>query len=103
MTNTNTKQKDWSNAYIKMRLEEAGWSLSRLAKHHGKSRTMAATAMRIPVSFEMEKQIASVLGVKPHDIWPSRYRNGLRIMNRYFKDKQGTTTHSLHNTAGEPS
>lgn len=53
-------------------LRKAGWSLRALSAHHGLSATTLRKALAKPWP-KGEKRIADALGVKPWDIWPSRY------------------------------
>ena len=77
MANTSTKktsQQDWHPADIKAALDKAGWTLRGLAAHHGikGSSTLSHTleGRSYPLN---EQRIADAIGVKPQDIWPSRY------------------------------
>jgi len=64
---------DWHTADIKAALEKAGWSLRKLAFHHGfKNGSTLNVALRKPYP-NAEKIIASAIGVTPEEIWPSRY------------------------------
>jgi Ner family transcriptional regulator len=68
-----TSQEDWHPADIKAALEKKGWTLRALAEHHGVkgSSSFSHTFWR---SFPLnEKRIADAIGVRPQDIWPSRY------------------------------
>ncbi|PND33745.1 transcriptional regulator [Achromobacter pulmonis] len=65
---------DWHRADIKAALEKAGWSLRRLAAHHGYA---APTTLTIPLNRPWpkgERIIAAAIGVDPAEIWPSRYQ-----------------------------
>lgn len=74
--------KDWHRADIKAALEKAGWSLSRLSKHHGyASRNTLKNALDKPWP-KAERLIAEAIGIPPEEIWPSRY----------FKRSQKCTT-----------
>ncbi|MBK1651758.1 hypothetical protein CKO08_05850 [Halorhodospira halochloris] len=54
-------------------LRKSGWSLRRLAIHHGySSPTTLTTALTRPWP-KGERLIASAIGVDPATIWPSRY------------------------------
>lgn len=64
---------DWHRADIVAAVRKAGWSLRRLAKHHGYSETTLATALHRPWP-RGERLIAQAIGVDPAEIWPSRYR-----------------------------
>lgn len=66
-------REDWHPADIKAALDKAGWTLRALAAHHGikASSTLSHTFERsYPLN---EKRIADAIGVKPQEIWPSRY------------------------------
>lgn len=65
--------KDWHRADIVAALRKAGWSLRRLATHHGyASPTTLTTALARPWP-KGERLIAAAIGVAPADIWPGRY------------------------------
>ncbi|KIX14965.1 helix-turn-helix domain-containing protein [Dethiosulfatarculus sandiegensis] len=63
---------DWHKADIKAALEKAGWSLRRLAEARGYSHSMVRAALYKPYP-NAERIIADALGLRPQDIWPSRY------------------------------
>lgn len=67
-----TDKADWDPADIVAELRKAGWSLRKLSKHYGLHPTVLATALHTPYP-NGERLIASAIGVKPQDIWPSRY------------------------------
>jgi Ner family transcriptional regulator len=72
-TTKKTSQEDWHPADIKAALDKKGWTLRSLAAHHGVkgSSSFSHTFWR---SFpKNEKRIADAIGVRPQDIWPSRY------------------------------
>ena len=65
--------KDWHRADIVAALRKSGWSLRRLATHHGyASPTTLTTALARPWP-KCERLIAATIGVAPADIWPGRY------------------------------
>ncbi|WP_330178016.1 helix-turn-helix domain-containing protein [Candidatus Vondammii sp. HM_W22] len=66
------RHKDWHRADIKAALEKAGWSLRRLATHHGYPPSMAIHALVKPYP-NGERLIADAIGMDPWKIWPSRY------------------------------
>jgi Ner family transcriptional regulator len=66
---------DWHPADIVAALRKAGWSLSRLSKHHGYCRTALKKALAEPWP-HAEHLIAEAIGIKPWDIWPNRYTDG---------------------------
>ncbi|ANQ83659.1 hypothetical protein dqs_0583 [Azoarcus olearius] len=66
-------QKDWHSADVVCALRKAGWSLARLAAHHGyasRSTLVHALHRKWPKG---ERLIAAAIGVEPETIWPSRY------------------------------
>lgn len=63
---------DWHRADIVAALRKAGWSLRKLSVHYGFSPGCLANALNIPYP-NGERLIAAAIGVKPWDIWPSRY------------------------------
>lgn len=69
----NPAQQDWHRADVKAALEKAGWSLRRLAAHHGyASRCTLVHALDRPWP-KGQALIAEAIGVAPETIWPSRY------------------------------
>jgi Ner family transcriptional regulator len=69
----NQPTRDWHKAEIKAALEKQGWNLSRLSLRHGYSRGVLKTALNNPWP-KAERIIAQAIGVKPEQIWPTRYR-----------------------------
>lgn len=66
-------QQDWHRAHILAELKIAGWSLSRLCRHHGyASRATLTNALTRPWP-KGQRIIAAAIGVPPQAIWPSRY------------------------------
>lgn len=64
---------DWHKADIKAALEKAGWTLRKLAIHHGyASPTTIKDALHRPWP-KGERLIAEAIGIPPELIWPSRY------------------------------
>ncbi|MEX1082068.1 MAG: helix-turn-helix domain-containing protein [Halofilum sp. (in: g-proteobacteria)] len=64
---------DWHRADIVAALRKAGWTLRRLAKHHGYGcPTTLSTALERSYP-RAERLIAEAIGVSPEVIWPSRY------------------------------
>jgi Ner family transcriptional regulator len=53
-------------------LRKKGWTLSRLSIHHGYIRTALGNCLRCSWPHG-QRLIAEALGVKPWEIWPSRY------------------------------
>lgn len=74
---------DWHPADIKAALEKRGWTFARIAREHGY--TCVATpcdVLRKPYAI-MEQIVAGIIGVRPQDIWPSRYdSNGVTLQPR---------------------
>ncbi|RCW62602.1 Nlp family transcriptional regulator [Marinobacter nauticus] len=65
--------KDWHRADIVAALRKAGWSLRKLAVHHGySSPTTLTTALDRPWP-KGERLIADAIGIDPETIWPARY------------------------------
>ncbi|EPC02437.1 hypothetical protein L861_08675 [Litchfieldella anticariensis FP35 = DSM 16096] len=64
---------DWHRADIVAAIHKAGWTLRKLATHHGyKQATTLSVALDRPWP-KGERIIASAIGVDPAIIWPSRY------------------------------
>jgi Ner family transcriptional regulator len=65
-------RQDWHRADIKCALAKKGWTLRQLALHHdycGHYFNMVFNHKH----FNAQRIIAETIGVKPWDIWPSRY------------------------------
>ena len=67
---------NWNNADIKSELEKEGWSLRQLSFSRGYKTNAAQTALHRPYP-KMERIIADILGVRPDEIWPDRYIDGV--------------------------
>ncbi|NPE53788.1 transcriptional regulator [Dickeya dadantii] len=63
---------DWHSADIIAALRKKGTSLSAVSREAGLSSSTLANALYRPWP-KGELLIASALGVKPEEIWPSRY------------------------------
>jgi Ner family transcriptional regulator len=63
---------DMHRADIVAALRKKGWTLSRLSIHHGYIRTALGNCLRCSWPHG-QRLIAEALGVKPWEIWPSRY------------------------------
>jgi Ner family transcriptional regulator len=61
---------DWHPAQVKAALEMAGTNLSRLAKHHGYAHINEVLNRPWVAA---ERVVAKALGMRPEEIWPSRY------------------------------
>lgn len=71
----NTKKaslEDWHPADIVAALRKKGWSLRQLSTHHHLSPGTLKGAIQAPYP-NGEKLIADAIGIKPWEIWPSRY------------------------------
>ncbi|MGM3172860.1 helix-turn-helix domain-containing protein [Dickeya lacustris] len=67
-----SRRTDWHSADIIAALRKKGTSLSAVSRQAGLSSTTLANALYRPWP-KGEWLIASALGVKPEEIWPSRY------------------------------
>ena len=65
-------KKDWHTADIKAEIEKRGSNLSELSLSNNLSSRTLGNALRVPYP-KAQKIIADFIGVKPEDIWPSRY------------------------------
>lgn len=63
---------DWLSAKIVYELRLKGWSMRRLSKAHGLSPQAVSVCIQQPWP-RVERLVAKALGVKPWNIWPSRY------------------------------
>jgi len=63
---------DWHPAEVVCALRLKGWSLRRLAKSHGYHPGSFSPVLRSPWP-RAERIIAEAIGLKPEQIWPSRY------------------------------
>ena len=70
---------DWPNPIIKARLEMAGWNFNRIAREYDYARKSPSAVLRTPwtvMEMIVAEKIATLKefkGIKPADIWPSRY------------------------------
>lgn len=65
---------DWHPADVVAALRKAGWSLRRLAKHHGYASPTQLTAVMQRSWPKGQRLIAEAIGVAPETIWPTRYQ-----------------------------
>ncbi|MEX0745286.1 MAG: helix-turn-helix transcriptional regulator [Phycisphaeraceae bacterium] len=80
--------KDWHRADIVAEIRKAGWSLRKLATHHGyASPTTLTNALERPWP-KGERLIADAIGVAPAMIWPSRYQGKDTTERRETAEKQ---------------
>jgi Ner family transcriptional regulator len=67
---------DWHPADVVAALRKAGWSVTQLSLQHGYASNCLADALRKPYP-KAEGIIAATLGLRPEQIWPSRYTDGV--------------------------
>jgi len=89
-------REDWHPAIVVARLRMAGWSLRSLSVRHGLTHSTLQKANSQPYP-HAERIIARAIGVKPQDIWPSRYDANGRALHRRRGPKP--KTQSTHNGA----
>lgn len=65
-------RKDWHKADIKAALEKAGWTLRKLAQHHGLAPNTLAPVFVRPYP-RAEGIVATAIGRRPEELWPSRF------------------------------
>lgn len=82
-TNKKEVRSDWHPADIKCAMDKKGYSFARIAREYGCiARNSPNSVLRKPWS-HMEKIVAGIIGVRPADIWPSRYdRRGNPLKER---------------------
>ncbi len=93
---------DWHKADIICSLWKLGTSLQKLSRDHGYKSGSLRLAIVMPWP-KAERIIAAAIGVKPHEIWPSRYREdgmpkskrGERGLGRY-KAKHNTANDAVN-------
>lgn len=66
--------KDWHRADIVAALRKAGWSLRRLATHHGYASPTTLTTALARHWPKGERLIAEAIGTEAAEIWPTRYQ-----------------------------
>jgi Ner family transcriptional regulator len=66
------ERSDWHAADIKAALEKKGTNFCRLSEEHQLSRRTLGNVLRVSYP-KAERIVAECIGVKPEDIWPSRY------------------------------
>ncbi len=69
---THTTSPDWHAADIQAQLKKLGWTLRQLSFAHDYSSNVCNQTLRRPWP-AVEKIIATALGRRPWEIWPSRY------------------------------
>jgi Ner family transcriptional regulator len=76
-------QTDWHPEDVKAAIRKKGSTLSDLATRAGVSKQTVSAAIERRASERIDLLIADFLGLKPHQIWPSRYTaKGKRIRLR---------------------
>lgn len=87
---TNVRQidaHDWHPADVRAEIRKRGGTLSSLAKQARVSKQALGAAIDHRASEKLEQVIADFLGLKPHQIWPSRYNaKGQRIRYRAIRE-----------------
>lgn len=80
---TQQQPQDWHPADIKAALAKAGgYTFARIAREHGYASNAPNSVLHKPWS-HMEQIVADIIGVRPADIWPSRYdRRGQPLRSR---------------------
>jgi Ner family transcriptional regulator len=90
------KRPDWHPEDVKAAVRKTGTSLTALALANGLSESAVRRTLRCPWP-KVQALIAAHLGIRPQEIWPSRYdargrpRRGLR------------STDSQQRSAGQPT
>ncbi len=73
---------DWHPEDIKAAVRKKGKTLAMLASDAGLSKQALSVCLASRASERGDLIIANFLGIPPQRIWPSRYRNGVRIRLR---------------------
>lgn len=84
----NLESKDWHPAQVKAHLEMKGTNLSKLARSHGYAHINEV--LHRPW-LAAEQIVAKALGIKPQQIWPTRYklsRDRARALTRNITAQQ---------------
>jgi Ner family transcriptional regulator len=72
--------RDWHPEDIKAEIRKRGATVAQLARNSGLSKQALGQCIERRASERGDQIIAEFLGVKPHQIWPSRYTaKGQRI------------------------
>lgn len=80
---------DWDRLRIRRALKDVGYTIRRIGVEVGYGYPDSARAVFRTAMPPAERKIAEVLGLKPKDIWPSRYEadgtpKGARRYQRIF-------------------
>ncbi|MDJ0091472.1 helix-turn-helix transcriptional regulator [Pantoea allii] len=78
------EHQDWHPADIIAGIKKQGTSLAALSRKAGLASSTLANALTRPWP-KGESIIAAALGVKPEQIWPSRYSHAARLTGRRHK------------------
>lgn len=73
---------DWHPEDIKYGLRKRFGTLAKFAEDAGLSPSQVSSAIYGRTSAAVEAAIADALGVAPSEIWPSRFKDGSRILFR---------------------
>ncbi|SMG56958.1 helix-turn-helix domain-containing protein [Cedecea sp. NFIX57] len=96
MTNT-----DWHPADVVAALHKRGTSMARVSREAGLASATLANTLKRPWP-RGEWLIASVIGIHPAEIWPTRYRRqGLTRQPRKPLGIQSCPTQTTRRTPGE--
>lgn len=68
------EESDWHRADIVAALKKRGLSVRQLSREAGLGENTLANALRSPWP-KGERIIAEAIGMKPDQLWPSRYRS----------------------------
>lgn len=79
------KSQDWHRADIRAELEKRGTSLRQLSREAGLSENTLRNVLdrKWPKG---ERIVAEAIGVKPEEIWPSRYNKDKNTFRRQVKN-----------------
>ncbi len=72
MARATTLTRDWHREQVKAAIRMKGITLTELATNHGYEASAVRKTLSRPWPV-VEKIIADLLGMRPQDIWPSRY------------------------------
>jgi len=79
---------DWHPADIKAALAKKGYTFARIAREHGYCSNSPNSVLWVGWK-PMERIVADIIGVKPEEIWPSRYG---AAPGRFITRKKSTKT-----------
>lgn len=96
---------DWHPADIVAALRKAGWSMRALGIANGYSPSSLKNVM-VRSWPKAERIVATAIGVKPEQIWPSRYQKApsmTDILADHFSDMNVTKSYRISNAVGSSS